>query len=58
MYYYFYMMLYYLGELAQVATLQKLECMIFQPSRERVVAVCDILDNLCLSDCKFYYIAG
>ena len=41
------------GELAQVATLRKLECMILQPSHERVVAVCNILDNLHSDDCKF-----
>ena len=41
------------GELAQVATLRKLECIILQPSYERVVAVCNILDNLHSDDCKF-----
>ena len=42
-----------------MATLRKLECVILQPSHERVVAVCNILDNLHSDDCKFCnYIAA
>ena len=41
------------GELAQVATALHLECVVLQPSHERVVTVCGVFDSLYSSDGKY-----